>query len=109
VTITFALVRKCSKLKITIFAEIFIIKGDFGGPVYAYKPDSKDATKIDVATQQVVCTLVGSPNIRPNAQCLDGHVTICSSFIGPNAPETPKPSAPAWVNSIITLPPPTKN
>jgi hypothetical protein len=55
-----------------------------------------------VATQEVVCTLVGSPNVRSNAQCLDGHVTFCSVFIGPNPPTQGKPSAPAWVNAIVT-------
>lgn len=49
--------------------------GDFGGPVYAYKLDSKGA--VDGANQIVVCTLISSPNVRKSAHCLDGHVSLC--------------------------------
>lgn len=51
--------------------------GDFGGPVYAYKLDAKGA--VDPKTQSVICTLTGSPNVRKNAPCLDGHITFCFS------------------------------
>ena len=49
--------------------------GDSGGPVYAYKLDSKGA--IDAANQKVVCTITSSPNVRKGSPCLDGHITLC--------------------------------
>lgn len=53
-----------------------------------------------ITKQEVVCTLVASPNVRSNAQCLDGHVTYCQAFIGPNAPKGA--SGPKWANAILT-------
>lgn len=50
--------------------------GDFGGPVYGYKYIKGELI------QFVVCTLVGSPNLRKNAQCLGGHITFCTLTSG---------------------------
>lgn len=71
--------------------------GDFGGPVYAYNLNDKKA--IDISTQEVVCTLVGSPNVRTGTPCLDGHVTICTLMSGPIA--TDSKNAQAWLNFIL--------
>lgn len=54
--------------------------GDFGGPVYAYEVDSKN--KIIPKTQEIFCTMVGSPNVRSNANCQDGHITYCMFLNG---------------------------
>ena len=54
--------------------------GDSGGPIYAYKLDSKGA--IDAANQKVVCTIISSPNVRKSSPCLDGHLTLCLAVSG---------------------------
>lgn len=36
--------------------------GDYGGPIYAYKNDEKGNPI--VASQEVICTAIGSPNVR---------------------------------------------
>lgn len=53
------------------------------GPVYAYKLDSKG--NVDVATQEIFCTLIGSPNVRPGGTCSDNHITYCTFLSGPPA------------------------
>lgn len=72
--------------------------GDYGGPVYAYKLDAKGA--IDPKTQEVVCTLAGSPNVRKNAPCLDGHIVICTAAAGVTTLPVTSPNG--WINSIVT-------
>lgn len=76
--------------------------GDFGGPVYAYKLDAKGL--VDITSQEVICTLVGSPNVRKNAPCLDGHVTFCTLMSGPLA--VGSINAQAWINFVINPTPP---
>lgn len=72
--------------------------GDFGGPVYSYKLREYDGA-INVNNQEVVCTLVGSPNVRKNAPCLDGHITFCTVTAGLRGALGMGPSA--WLESII--------
>ena len=47
--------------------------GDYGGPIYAYKTDDKGK----IIEGDVVCNTVGSPDVRPNAPCKDGHTVYC--------------------------------
>ena len=71
--------------------------GDFGGPVYAYKVDEKNVPI--PASQEVVCTLVGSPNVRKNAPCLDGHITFCTVASGAKGATGMGPAA--WIDLIF--------
>lgn len=69
--------------------------GDFGGPVYAYKLDSKGA--VDGANQIVACTLLSSPNVRKSSPCLDGHITYCIAAAGKSDGATYN----KFINSVI--------
>lgn len=70
--------------------------GDFGGPVYAYETDKKG--KLVQGTQEIICTLTLSPDVRPAATCLDAHVTFCT-FI----PGLKVASVLAWITAITNL------
>lgn len=74
--------------------------GDFGGPVYAYKLNENDGA-INVNIQEVVCTLVGSPNVRKNAPCLDGHITFCTVASGSVGLQSMAMGPNAWIDNII--------
>lgn len=70
--------------------------GDFGGPVFVVKVKDAKGT-IDASTQEVACVLIGSPNVRENSQCLDGHANLCQWMPGPAGGM----NARSWIEAII--------
>ena len=50
--------------------------GDYGGPIYAYKTNAKG----EVTEQKSFCMAIGSPDVRRNANCQDGHTVFCQFF-----------------------------
>lgn len=55
--------------------------GDYGGPLYVYEAGKNG--KVIPNTQEVFCTLTASPNVRPAASCLGGHLNFCTFLPGP--------------------------
>lgn len=51
-----------------ILLKLSILKG----PIYAYKTDAKGK----INEEKVLGYAVGSPDVRPNAPCLDGHTVF---------------------------------
>lgn len=59
----------------------FFNRFDYGGGIFAVKLDEKGA-QIKGSSAEFACILVGSPNIRANAQCLGGHKNVCILVMG---------------------------
>ena len=51
--------------------------GDYGGPIYAYKTNAKG----EAIEQESFCLAIGSPDVRRNANCQDGHTVFCQFYI----------------------------
>lgn len=68
--------------------------GEFGGAIYAYQIVEG---KIQISTQEIFCTMVGSPNAKKSAPCAYGQIVYCT-FISAGSAEGPI----AWFNYLIT-------
>lgn len=71
--------------------------GDYGGPVFVVKVTDPKKGTIDLSTQEVACVLIGSPNVRENSQCLDGHANLCQFLPGPPA----QMNARSWIAAVV--------
>lgn len=62
--------------------------GDYGSSIYAYEVDPVTG---ESSTQEIMCIAIGSPDVRANAPCQDGHTIYCEFWSTPLVD---------WVNSI---------